>query len=268
MSVPSELNLSKTTFLVADGKAMYREMVQTALLGAGAKSVKHATSVDKAIETLNRYGQEISCVICDWDMEPVGGLELLRMIRCRTLPKTSPRTPVVILTARADANAVNAAMALDVNGFAVAPLSFEKLVKTIAAALTRTWDLHEPSQYAAVPRIEAHNRPPEARVHTGKEPTRHDPQQQHARKAAAHSEATAVPRANKLINIHMTSLANVRPGDILARDLHDKDGQLLLSAGATLKQAIIDRLLGVAGGHADSYHMWIGTREDATEEKS
>lgn len=266
MNVPSELNLSKTTFLVADGKAMYREMVQTALLGAGAKSVKHATSVDKAIETLNRYGQEISCVICDWDMEPVGGLELLRMIRCHTLAKTSPRTPVVILTARADANAVKAAMALDVNGFAVAPLSFEKLVKTVAAALTRTWILHQPSHYAVVPRIETHNRPPPTRVHTGKDPQRHDPQ--HTRKAAAQRQASAAPRSTKLINIHMTSLANVHPGDILARDLHDKDGQLLLSAGATLKQAIIDRLLGVAGGHADSYHLWIGTREAATEEKA
>ncbi len=202
VNVPSDLNLSKTTFMVVDAKAMYREMVQSALLGAGAKSVKHATSVDKAIETLNRYGQEINCVVCDWDMTPVGGLELLRKICCRTLPKTSPRTPVVILTARADAAAVKAAMALDVNGFAVAPLSFEKLVKTVSHALTRTWLLQQPSHYAAVPVVDTAIQP-EPRVHVGKEPARRDPAAPAAR-AVAKQPPPPAPASAKLINVHMT----------------------------------------------------------------
>jgi DNA-binding NarL/FixJ family response regulator len=268
VQMQSELNWSKTTFLVADTKTLFRDMVQTALMGAGAKSVKHATSVDKAIEVLTRYGQEINCVICDWDMSPVGGIELLRMIRARALPKTSPRTAVVMLTAKADAAAVKASMALDVNGFAVAPLSFEKLVKTVGNALTRTWILRQPEQYLAVPGIDTSQPVPEVKPHTARTSadTGHGlqaPAAHHApqRVPGSPSASPGAQRSEELKNVHMCNLAEVRPGQVLARDLRDKEGHLLLSAGAVLKQTLIDRLTGVAQGHADSYHLWIGERD-------
>jgi DNA-binding NarL/FixJ family response regulator len=263
LSVNNDLNLSKTTFLVADPKTHFRDMVQSALMSAGAKSVKHATSVDKAIETLNRYGQEINCVICDWDMGTSSGLELLRMIRSRALPKTSPRTAVVIFTARADSTAVRTAMALDVNGIAVAPLSFEKLVKTVSSALMRTWMLQQPAQYAAVPSLTP-PAAPEPRVHVGKEPIRKPDAPVTSRPAGANDGAPK-PRAatDELKNVHMCSLKDVKPGQILARDLRDRDGVLLLSTGAVLKSTILERLKDVAGGHSDSYHVWVGERDDA-----
>ncbi len=264
----SELNWAKASFLVADSKALFRDMVQTALMGAGAKSVKHATSVDKATDVLTRYGQEITCVICDWDMSPIGGIELLRKIRARTLPKTSPRTAVVILTAKADAAAVKASMALDVNGFAVAPLSFEKLVKTVANALTRTWILRPPEYYAAVPGIDTAQPVAEARPHstrtsfdTGHGSHSSATHHQSHRISGMSDEALAPTRGAELKNVHMCHLGEVRPGQVLARDLRDKDGHLLLSAGAVLKQTLIDRLTGVAEGHVDSYHLWIGERD-------
>lgn len=263
-SLHSDLNLSKTTFLVADPKTHFRDMVQSALISAGAKSVKHATSVEKAIETLNRYGQEINCVICDWDMGPAdGGLDLLRMIRSRALPKTSPRTAVVILTARADAGAVKAAMALDVNGIAVAPLSIEKLVKTVSSSLVRTWLLHQPEQYAAVPTL-IQTPPPEQRPHVAKEPVR-KPDPPVLPRAPVNHNSAPKPRAvaDELKNVHMCSLNDVKPGHVLARDLRDKEGHLLLSIGAVLKPTILERLKDVAGGHADSYHVWVGERDAA-----
>lgn len=262
-SFHSDLHLSKTTFLVADPKAHFRDMVQSALMSAGAKSVKHATSVEKAVETLNRYGQEINCVICDWDMGPLGGLDLLRMIRSRTLPKTSPRTAVVIFTARADSAAVKTAMALDVNGIAVAPLSFEKLVKTISSALVRTWMLQQPAHYAAVPGL-APPPPPEPRVHVGREPVR-KPDAPVASRPPANPDVAPKPRApaNELKNVHMCNLNNVKAGQVLARDLRDKEGHLLLSTGAVLKPTLLERLKDVAGGYADSYHVWVGERDDA-----
>jgi len=263
-------NWSKTTFLVADTKAHFRDMVQTALMGAGAKSVKHATSVEKAVEVLTRYGQEIDCVICDWDMAPIGGLELLRMIRARTLPKTSPRTALVILSASADARAVKAAMAMDVNGFAVAPLSFEKLVKTVAHGLTRTWMLQQPNHYAAVPGVDT-SQPVEVKAAPSKShDVGHGPHHAAASSPAgvrpAPAAAMAKPhprRGDELKNVHMCNLTEVRPGQVLARDLRDREGHLLLSAGAVLRPTLIDRLMNVAEGHGDSYHIWIGDREDS-----
>lgn len=259
------INFSKTTFLVADDKAFFRDMVHTALMRAGARDVKHATNIETAIELLGRYGQQIGCVICDWDMAPVGGLELLRLIRCRSLVKTPPRTPVVILTARADSGPVKSAMAMDVNGFAVAPLSFEKLIKTVAAGINRTWDLHQPSHYAAVSAVLPSDTPPAK----AKAPATVAPTDLHAfnpslanakplpRRDVSNSEA-AKPATLK--NVHMCILADVQPGAILARDIHDGSGHLLLKTGTELKSSLIARLQTVAQGHGDSYHLWVGER--------
>ena len=273
--VGNDFNWSKNSFLVVDSKANFRDLVQTALLGAGARNVKHATSIDKAIETMTRYGQEISCVLCDWEAPPAGGLELLRLVRTRALPKTSPRTPFVILTTRADSNVVKAAMALDVNGFAVAPLSFEKLVKTVQHALQRTWLLRQPSEYASVPRVDIAVPPPSAPPpremgrpadhHTHSAPSTQAVAPQRLPGGAAGAPQTQpAKRAPELKNVHMCILAEVRPGQVLARDLRDKEGHLLLSAGAVLRPALLDRLMNVAEGHADSYHLWIGDRDEAS----
>jgi DNA-binding NarL/FixJ family response regulator len=259
--------VSKTAFIVADDKAFFRDMVHTALARAGAKDVKHATNIETAVELLNRYGQRIGGIICDWDMAPIGGLELLRMVRCRTLPNTPPRTPVIILTARADSAAVKSAMALDVNGFAVAPLSFEKLIKTVSNGLNRNWVLQPASHYGAVP-VAASAYSAAATQVSGKDIIkRPDADDARAPGPAANVAAAkplarrpAGPPKDELVNVHMCILAEVRPGSILARDLHDRSGQLLLKTGTELKSSLIDRLRNVAQDD-ESYHIWIGERE-------
>lgn len=261
------INFSKIGFLVADDKAFFRDMVQTALMRAGARDVKHAASIETAIEVLGRYGQQIGCVISDWDIAPVGGLELLRLIRCRSLAKTAPRTPVVILTARADAGAVKSAMAMDVNGFAVAPLSFEKLIRTVASALNRTWELQAASHYAAVTIVMPSDPPSPAKPKAAVVMT---PMDLHAAKPSL-ADAKPLPRREPaqagaeappaLKNVHMCILADVPPGAILARDIHDRSGQLLLKTGTELKSSLIARLRTVAQGHGDSYHVWVGERD-------
>ena len=153
---------SKTSVLLVDDKDFYRDMAKTALTQAKVRNIEHATDVDRAIQLIKRLGQRIGCVICDWDMAPVGGLELLRMIRARELAKLPANTPFVILTGRADADAIKAAMALDVNGIVIAPLSFEKLAKTISNAVGRTWTLQPKEHYAAIPLVESSKTAPPA----------------------------------------------------------------------------------------------------------
>jgi DNA-binding NarL/FixJ family response regulator len=260
--------VSRTAFLVADDKAFFRDMVHTALARAGSKDVKHATTIEAAVELLNRYGQRIGGIICDWDMAPIGGLELLRMIRCRTLPNTAPRTPVIILTARADSAAVKSAMALDVNGFAVAPLSFEKLIRTVSNAINRSWVLQPASHYASVPVAATAYSAAVTQV-SGKDVIKRSDAEDaraagpaaHAAPARAPARRPASPPKDELKNVHMCILSDVRPGSILARDLHDRSGQLLLKTGTELKPSLIDRLRHVADGQDDSYHLWIGERE-------
>ncbi len=269
-TLPSDVDFSKTVFLAADDKQFYRDMAFTALMGAGAKDVKRAADIEGAIDILNRLGQQIGGVVCDWDMAPHGGIDLLRMIRCGTLQKTPPRTPVVILTARADAAAVKAAKALDVDGFAIMPLSIEKLIKITASALSRTWKLQDAAVYSAVPVVET-TAPPEApHGHGHGVILKHEHPHLVPATVRPHGVGTASDaakahprRAPELKNVHMCALTKVRPGAVLARDILDHGGHLLLKTGTELKPSLIDRLNNVAGGHGDSYHVWVGEWDKA-----
>src|SRR5258706_8941305 len=125
-SINTETDLSQASFLVVDHKPHFREIAHNALMRCRAREVKYAASVEEAIQVLKRFGPQITGVICDWDLSPVGGLELLRSLRCGKYPRIPRDMCVVVLTGQPDAAAVKAAMQLDVNGFAIAPLSVEK----------------------------------------------------------------------------------------------------------------------------------------------
>jgi CheY-like chemotaxis protein len=146
-----DINLSHLKFLVVDDKIAARGTVLAAL--AECAAVRQAFSVEEAIDVLSEDGGALDGIIAEWDMLPLGGLELLRMIRCRTMRSVSPRIPFIILTAHATEVALKCALDLDVNGIAVAPLSREKFDRTLTAALTQTWFLQDIAHYAAVPGI-------------------------------------------------------------------------------------------------------------------
>ncbi|TAL00728.1 MAG: response regulator [Rhodospirillaceae bacterium] len=269
MAIPGEVDFSNTKFLVVDSKPLFRDMAHAALTRLRTQEIKHAPDVNEAVTTLKRFGRQIGGLVCDWDLAPVGGLELLRMIRSRTMSKVSPQICAVILTGRVDATAMRAAMLLDVNGVAIAPLSMEKLMKTLSNAMSRTWTLQAAQNYLAVPAIE----PPAAEGAqaavpiNGKEIWRRDADAA----AGGHSDSAGSPapkprpdHSKELLNVRMCTLADVKSGVVLARDLKDREGQLLLKSGTDLSTSLLTRLKSVAEGHADTYHVWIGERRAAS----
>lgn len=261
VSVPlqPEVDFTKLTFLIVDDKSFYRDMSHTALMRAGAKDVKHATTVETAVELLNRHGAYISCVVCDWDMAPMGALELLRMIRCKTLPKTPPRMPFIILTGNPDAQAVKSAKAMDVNGFALAPLSFEKLAKVVTHGLTRQWDLQLPSVYAAVPAVASSLTAPPPKTGDSKRGILlTDDKADATGKGPVGTTAFPRRRAPELKNVHMCAIEDLKPGVILARDILDARGTLLLKTGTELEPNLIDRLTAAVGAPGNDGRVWIG----------
>ena len=256
-SVNADVDLSRTMFLVVDDKPYFRDIAHNALNRGRAKDVKYATSVDQARDVLKRFGQHIGVIVCDWDMTPVGGLELLRMIRAGKLPRTPRDTCVVIFTSEPNAAAVKAAMQLDVNGFAVAPLSLEKLIKTIGHAMQRPVKLRAPEQYLAVPAVEL---PKAMSERMGKDVVNPIVSALEADAAKAGRKPGPAQKPSELANVRMCTLAEARPGAVLARDLKDKEGQLLLAAGAELTSVLLEKLNAVADGHSESYHVWVGER--------
>ena len=62
----------------------------------------------------------------------------------------------------------------------------------------------------------------------------------------------------------MCTLSQIQPGVVLARDIKDRDGQLLLKSGTDLSASLLTRLTGVADGHPESYHVWIADRQKSS----
>lgn len=58
--------------------------------GAAARCATPRPST-RGVQVLRHYGHDINCIISDWDMTPLGGLDLLRMVRGRLIPTVSPR---------------------------------------------------------------------------------------------------------------------------------------------------------------------------------
>ena len=256
-SVNADADFSRTMFLVVDDKPYFRDIAHNALNKCRAKDVKYASGVEQARDVLKRYGQHIGGIVCDWDMTPVGGLELLRMVRAGKLPRTPRETCVVILTSEPNAAAVKAAMQLDVNGFAVAPLSLEKLIKTIGQGMARTINLRDPEHYMAVPAVDL---PKAMSERMGKEAVNPIISALEADAAKSGRKPTMAQKPAELANVRMSTLDQAKAGAVLARDLKDKDGTLLLKAGAELTAVLLEKLHGVAEGHGESYHVWIGDR--------
>ena len=259
---PTPKSLSHTTLLVVDHKTLFRDMVRSAFL-TRVSGVREATCIEKAMEILGHGG--IGCVICDWDIPPIGGLELLRMIRAGAVAGTSPRTPVIILTSRVDQQAVKTAMELDVNGFVVSPVSLDNLIGTVTTALSRTWLLQQPSYYATVRGV-VPPPPPFVKVPMNKVSAPRIELRRTSLKAppllrkAFGRRNDAIPGERPLRNIRMCILDDVSPGVVLARDLRDREGHVLAPSGTELKPAVLARLRSVGYALADSYCVWVGER--------
>ena len=259
-------DFSAVNLLVVDDKSLFREVVR-ATFSDHVKMLHEAASIEQAVDMLAHGGGNISCVVCDWDIRPVGGIELLRMIRCRTLPCTSPRMPFVVLTARAEADAVKSAMELDVNGFAVVPLSMDKLVKTVAGALSRQWVLQSAGHYASVPGIVPPPPPvekkPVASLFSHRRPALRTPTVGTFKPFARRGTSAALQSIGKgesLKNVRMCILDDVNPGAVLARDLRDREGHVLASSGTELNPMLLERLKNVGYALSDSYYVWVGDR--------
>src|SRR5271170_4855113 len=85
-------------FLVADDRSFIRTLVNSMLLQEGARHIGRAASGQEAIEVLQKGGGRFDCIISDWNMEPINGVQLLQKIRAGQVPHISPDVCFVLLT--------------------------------------------------------------------------------------------------------------------------------------------------------------------------
>lgn len=270
--------IDESRFLVIDGHSFGRNLVKSMLTRNGAREVVVATSSDEAVDLLrNSREQPFDCIISDWYLSPMSGLELLQRIRCMEVPGAEPNICFIILTGFADAGLVNLAINLDANAYILKPMSAQRLMNWISFGFARRWKLRSRKYYEAIEGL-------------GVPPDMLDRSTQQRRKfhlydrlgtceagtmpENAHEEplllklSQSVPSSEKLPEIPNVCLAlieEIEAGDILGQDVYDAQGQLLVSRGTFLSAGAIQRLQDLAIDSGEGVKLWVGNSSQATD---
>lgn len=130
MSADEVENAAGPRILIVDDQATTREIVTALCTKLGFTSIDVADNGAAALSMMRKrvYG----IVLSDWNMEPMTGFELLRAVRAD--PQLA-RTKFLIMTARADADAVLAAKRFGVDNYLIKPFTPKILQKKIVAVL-------------------------------------------------------------------------------------------------------------------------------------
>ena len=211
-----DLDLSRQSFLCVDDELFSRTLVRQLLVALGAREVEVAKDGAEALKYLIDNSNSVDCIVADFRMPRVNGLELLKAVRMgyKGIRKA---TPFAMLTGNSDQSLVDDAMALHVNAFLVKPISKDGLAIRLRRILPHARIKMVPGRMATRPLSEI---------------------------------VTKVENANlqRPINAEETDTYRCPPSDlpvgaILARDVL-VSGVALYKAGASLEEADIRKLQG------------------------
>ena len=259
-----ETDYSEIRFAVADDKAFIRNIILRMLRQGKAREVLLYENGEQVIKALNKGPGRVDVLISDWNMLPVNGIDLLRGIRMGAYENIARDHPFIMLTGHASPEIVKPALALDVDGYLVKPVSTDKLKQTIERALGRQWTPKAPEVYARIgtrkvdQEQQEANEPPSPSVVSL---TGHPKKEWLEEKIA---EIRAAAKADMGAFVYVADkakrepLVNVMPGQILVEDIKSDDGTLLMSSGTTLQQTLLDRLHEIETESDSPILLWVG----------
>ena len=130
-----QLDLSQLLVMIIDDNRFIRRLVHEILRGFNVGYVVEAENGADALEKFKVAKPDI--VFCDWLMQPMTGLELLREVRAGRTPVSS-NTPVIMMTGQLDVDSVLAARDLGVSGYLAKPVTVDgvmtRIVDVVGAA--------------------------------------------------------------------------------------------------------------------------------------
>jgi len=260
-------NFSNIRFLVADDKPFIRKTVRSMLLRLRARHILEAECGREALEVLRKAGGKVDCILSDWNMGPVNGLEFLRTIRTRDAEFTAPGIPFIMLTVHAESEKVHSALALDLHGYVVKPVSFHHLVKAIDSALVRNITLKTAEYYLAVGGVDGsttdseHTHPPISWVMWMSRLANRQQFQECLHNIRQEAEALnrgrllsqSIPR-----NRRESAMTRIHVGAVLAENIYDGNFGLLVEGGTEMTPRLLDRLHQLVVASGQEFKLWIG----------
>jgi two-component system chemotaxis response regulator CheY len=117
-------NLADLQILIVDDDQFMRGLIEEILASFGISATMNADGGERGLHLVSTCKPDV--VLCDIEMSPISGIELLR--RIRNHPDVGLRaTPVIMLTGHAHKALVDEARRLRANGYLVKPISPEQL---------------------------------------------------------------------------------------------------------------------------------------------
>ncbi|WP_024304491.1 response regulator [Pseudogulbenkiania sp. MAI-1] len=208
------VDFARLKVLVVDDQVLVRTLMTQALrnMGLRPEAILQAADGAAAIRTLDI--RQVDLVLCDIQMDGMDGIGLLKELRCGQTANPS-NLPFIFLSGHADRTNVLAAARLHADGFIVKPPKPADVEKAIELALTKPRPEADPFRYFSVATGETHARPA------------------HLPHAATLLEPSGFEESHHFAGI-LLPLEGVKPGMVLARDLTNLSGHLLLPKGTRI----------------------------------
>jgi two-component system, chemotaxis family, chemotaxis protein CheY len=123
-----DLYLENVKFLIVDDNTFMRTIIRRILTTLGAHDVREAPDGADALRILSTWHADI--MIVDWEMQPLDGVELTRMIRTAG-DSTNPFLPIIMLTGYSEIAQITEARDAGVTEYIVKPVSAKALFRRI-----------------------------------------------------------------------------------------------------------------------------------------
>ncbi len=128
----SHYNFEELNVLVLDDSPNMRALVVSILHALGVRNIMEADDVTRAFMELKNFSADI--VVTDWHMEPLDGLDFVRMVRSGD-NSPNPYVPIIMLTGHTELQRVMESRDAGVNEFLAKPISAKSLYQRIVAII-------------------------------------------------------------------------------------------------------------------------------------
>ncbi len=128
----AQSNLDRLNVLVFDDDRNMRALIESILFALGVRNIREAHDVKQAFGDLQYFHADI--VITDWHMEPLNGLDFVRMVRSGD-DSPNPYVPIIMLTGHTEPHLVCEARDAGVNEFLAKPISAKALYSRLVSII-------------------------------------------------------------------------------------------------------------------------------------
>lgn len=128
----SRYMLENVNVLVIDDNKHMCKLVSEILRALGVRNVRDIDDAAKAFEELKQFSADI--IIVDWHMEPMDGIEFVRLIRTAE-DSPNPFLPIIMLSGYTEMQRITEARDAGINEFLAKPISAKALYQRIVSII-------------------------------------------------------------------------------------------------------------------------------------